>query len=455
MTDHRRKTYHGRERGRRGSGVFVTVLVVLLLVVAGVSACLLIPGVRAGAANAAQRLGIPGNSAEAIIADAQMPPEAETTRFSATESPEDSGVQAITVIRETVAPPETEAPPKYTENDNTKLIVREAGPGDDADITLTFAGDILFDSRYAVMASLLQRSGGTPKIENAFDEAILSQMRGADVFMVNNEFPYSNQGTPLEGKQYTFRADPAYASLLSDMGADIVSLANNHMYDHGEIALLDTLDTLTALDMPHIGAGRNLAEAASPYYFTNGAVKIGIVTATQIERLGNPDTKGATETSAGVFRCMNSENLLKVIGAMQSECDFIIAYLHWGTESTDVTDEWQRKLAVEVIDAGADLIIGDHPHVLQGISVYEGVPIVYSLGNFLFNSGAQDTCLVTASVDPETGVLKSLQVIPARQENCRTKMLNGEEKTRVLTYMRSISKAEIDEEGFVNLSQGQ
>jgi len=501
MTDHRRKTYHGRNRRRGSTGGVLVTAVVLLAAVVLVCVCVLIPGGKDKVSAAAQTFlddvkWVAGSAAESIrnmlpagkdagrqtagLLPGDVSAESvPATRFSATEAAEEDGqMQSITVFKETE--PETEAPPKYTENENTRLIGRESsaqaesaaadtgdasaagtasGTGDasgsQADITLTFAGDILFDSHYAIMASLLQRSGGTPEIENAFSENILEKMRGADIFMVNNEFPYSNRGTPLENKKYTFRADPSYASLLSDMGVDIVSLANNHMYDHGEIALLDTLDTLTALDMPHIGAGRSLAEASAPFYFTNGQVKIGIVTATQIERLGNPDTKGATDTSAGVFRCMNSENLLNVIGTMQNECDFIIAYLHWGTESTEAADEWQKKLAVEVIEAGADLIIGDHPHVLQGISVYEGVPIVYSLGNFLFNSGAQDTCLVTASVDPVTAELISLQFIPARQESCRTKMLTGEEKTRVLTYMRSISRAEIDDEGFVSISQNQ
>ncbi len=326
----------------------------------------------------------------------------------------------------------------------------EAGPAPPEPVTLLFAGDILFDPHYAIMASMLERSPGrVPDITTAFDEATLSVMRGADLFMLNNEFPYTDRGTPTPEKQYTFRASPQYAVLLKDMGADLVALANNHMYDHGEVSLLDTLDTLSGIGLPYVGAGRDLSEAAAPYYYTAGDFSIGLISATQIERMGNPDTKGATETSPGVFRCMNSEKLLGVIREMKEECDFVVAYLHWGTEGTEKVDDWQRKLAKDVAEAGADLIIGDHPHVLQGIDTADGVPVIYSLGNYLFNSKAQDTCLFEAVVDPVTSGLLSLRFLPCRQEGCRTRLLSGAEKQRVIEYMRTLSGVPIDDEGYI------
>ena len=126
---------------------------------------------------------------------------------------------------------------------------------------IVFAGDILFDSHYAIMASLLKRGQG---IEGGISADLLSIMRDADIFMVNNEFPYTNRGMPTAGKKFTFRADPKYASWLFDMGADLVSLANNHAYDYGEVSLTDTLDTLESIGMPYVGAGRNLEEAVRP-----------------------------------------------------------------------------------------------------------------------------------------------------------------------------------------------
>ena len=336
--------------------------------------------------------------------------------------------QVISVMVETTAPPETE-PPKP--------------------VVMRFAGDILFDSRYAVMASLLERTGGKPVAEQAFDEAALSLMRDADIFMVNNEFPYSLRGTPLPEKQYTFRADPAYAALLAEMGADIVSLANNHMFDHGEDALLDTLDTLAALNLPFVGAGRNIEEASAAHTFEREGMKITFLSATQIERLGNPDTRGATETLPGVFRCLNDGLLCEKIKEAKASSDIVVAYVHWGTESTEKVDEHQKKLAKNIAEAGADLIIGDHPHVLQGIDTAGGVPVIYSLGNYLFNSNAQDTCLFRAVLDPASAEILSLEFIPCRQEGCRTKVLTGEEKERVIGYMRTQSGVTIDDEGTV------
>ena len=186
-------------------------------------------------------------------------------------------------------------------------------PGEEGKITLAFAGDILLDDGYSIMARMKSRAGGGSLVDAGFDAAILERMRGADIFMVNNEFTYTNRGAPIEGKSFTFRADPAHASLLPEMGADIVSLANNHSYDYGEISLLDTLDTLEAVGMPYVGAGRNLSEAVRPVYFVSENVKIAFLSSTQIERMDNPSTRGATETSPGVFRTRNVDLLLSEI----------------------------------------------------------------------------------------------------------------------------------------------
>ena len=119
--------------------------------------------------------------------------------------------------------------------------IYEKKSSEDGRVTLCFAGDILFDDEYAVMAKLKSRGGA---IENGISEALISEMRAADIMMINNEFPYTNRGTPTEGKTYTFRADTDTVHYLDDLGVDLVSLANNHCYDFGETGLLDTLDTL-------------------------------------------------------------------------------------------------------------------------------------------------------------------------------------------------------------------
>ena len=315
------------------------------------------------------------------------------------------------------------------------------------EITLTFGGDILFDPNYAIMASMLQRGGD---ITASFDEGLMEIMTGSDVFMLNNEFPYSDRGAPLQEKQFTFRAKPEYVSKLSDIGVDIVGLANNHINDYGTDAMTDTFDILGNAGIPYVGAGRNLSEARAPYYMEVEGVKIAFVAATQIERLSNPDTVAATETTPGVFRCLDPNGFIESIKEAKENADFVVAFVHWGTEGEAKTDWLQDEQAPMFAQAGADLIIGDHPHVLQKIDIIDGVPCIYSLGNYLFNSSSLDTCLVTATIDTQTKTLKSFQFIPAYQSGCRTKKLDGSGKDRVINYMRSLSTdVTIDDEGFV------
>jgi len=273
-------------------------------------------------------------------------------------------------------------------------------------------------------------------------------MRGADIFMVNNEFPYTSRGTPLEGKTFTFRAEPQRAQYLTQMGVDIVSIANNHASDYGEISLLDSLETLEKMEMPYVGAGRNLAEASRPVSFIINDRKIAIVSATQIERNDNPDTKGAKENSPGTFRCWNPEKLLSVVEEAKKENDFVIVYIHWGTENQAETDWAQDEQAVQIAQAGADVIIGAHPHCLQPVGFVGEVPVVYSLGNFWFNSKTLDTAMAQVIISKEDTI--RVKLIPAKQNDCRTSLLSGGEKQRVLQYINSISSTGyLDEEGYL------
>lgn len=311
-------------------------------------------------------------------------------------------------------------------------------------VTITFAGDILFDENYAIMGKV----SGNGEIANGIVPSLLAEMKSADIMMLNNEFPYSDRGAPLEDKKFTFRAKPTTVSFLNDMGVDIVSLANNHAYDYGEAAFLDTMDVLEGAGITYVGAGRNLQEARRPVYYIINNMKIAIVAATQIEKLDNPDTKGATDSSPGVFRCWNGDNLLETIREAKENSDFVIVYLHWGTENETIIDWAQEKQAPEVVEAGADLIIGAHPHCLQKIGVIQGVPVMYSLGNFWFNSKTIDTGMIKITLN-ESG-LQSYQFIPCKQTGSQTMLLQGEEKKRVIDYMQSLSGGvHIDEEGYV------
>ncbi len=324
-------------------------------------------------------------------------------------------------------------------------VVYELTTANEEEITLLFAGDVLLDSEYAVMYEYRRRG---EQIEGVFSSELLDQMHAADLFMINNEFTFTDRGEPLEGKRFTFRAKPEDVSVLHEMGVDIVSLANNHAYDYGEVSLLDTLDTLDGAGIARVGAGRNLKEAMQPVYYVANNYKIAIVSATQMERFQVPDTKGATENGAGVFRCMDEENLIKALGEAKLESDYVILYIHWGTENQEEIDWWQETQSEVYAKAGADLIIGGHPHVLQKLDLVEGVPVVYSLGNFWFNSKTMNTCVMEVVLNGQG--LKSLRFIPCIQTEKTTRLLEGAQGEALLQHMRDISpNVSIDEAGYI------
>lgn len=372
-------------------------------------------------------------------------PEAEDTEAEK-DAAENAGDDAEPAGEE----PEPEPVSRYQEElDDTSYMeennIYTVEPAEPGRVTMTFAGDILFDVNYAIMGSVR----GSDDISQGIMPEVMERMQAADIMMLNNEFAYSDRGTPTEDKQFTFRARPGTAAYLTDLGVDLVSLANNHAYDYGPAALEDTLDTLRETGIPYVGAGRNIDEARKPVYYIVGDMKIAFVSATQIERLDTPDTKEATETSPGVFRCWNGAKLMETIREAAQNSDFVVAYIHWGTENQAELDWAQLKQAPELVAAGADLVIGDHPHCLQPIGVIQGVPVIYSLGNFWFNSKTLDTGMVEVVID-ETGIV-SYQFIPCLQSGCKTTLLQGAEKERVLAYMRGISEGvRIDEDGFVS-----
>lgn len=312
-------------------------------------------------------------------------------------------------------------------------------------VTLGFTGDMLFDDEYAVMASIKQKGG---MIESSIGPELVSLMKSRDIMVINNEFPYTERGTRTPDKTYTFRADYATAGYLNTLGVDAAILANNHVLDFGQVGLEDTLTTLTSVGVVPMGAGRNIEEASRVTYFVANDIKIGIVAATQIERNDRPDTIGATETSGGTFRCWTGDLIYQKIAEAKANSDFVIVCVHWGTEKESQPDYYQTTQGPLLAAAGADLIVGDHPHVLQGFTYFGDTPCIYSLGNFLFNSSTLDTGMLLVNIDKKG--LKSLQFVPALQSKMTTTMAMGKDYSRIINKMRSLSKgAIIDDDGFV------
>lgn len=349
--------------------------------------------------------------------------------------------------------PEEESEEEFIWDDDNKIYSKATASPDR--ITISFAGDICFTEGCSVLNHIKKNDND---FSTSFDEKLLSRMVESDIFMLNNEFPYSTGGSPIPNKDYTFRANPEDAKLLLDVGTDIVSLANNHAFDYGETALNDTFATLRNINMPYVGAGENINEAVKPAYFKMNGKTVAIIAGTQIEGSVNPPhTRAATETLNGVFRCLDTTLIKEVIADAKTKSDFVIVFVHWGTEKTDVVREWQKSAANDFTEAGADLVIGAHSHCLQGIDYVNGAPVFYSLGNYIFNSRTQDTCLVTLTLDTsktDSTSIESLQFVPCIQSGGTTVEASDQDKSRIIKYEQSISyHASLDSEGYVTYSE--
>lgn len=346
--------------------------------------------------------------------------------------------------QETVIETETENTGKSTE-----LVIEtetESEVTGEYDFTLCFAGDISLDEKAVTTAKLDAAEGD---ISKCISPELLAIMQSADIMCLNNEFTYSNNGSPMEGKMYTFRANPERVSVLQEMGVDIVTLANNHVYDYGKQALLDTFDTLEGAEIDYFGAGRNLEEAMEPVYYTLDDKVIAFVGASRAEKYKM--TPQAAETNPGILRCYDTALFLQSIAKAKENADFVIAMVHWGTEYSYDLEEVQLTTGKEYLEAGADVIIGAHSHCLQGMEYYNGKPIIYSLGNYWFNDKTLDSMLVELHFygNDEENYL-DVKMIPAVQTNASVNWVDEAEQQRIYEFMEHISiNIEIDEQGFV------
>lgn len=266
------------------------------------------------------------------------------------------------------------------------------------DITLLFAGDLYLTEQ-------LQEKYSKNGISAAAGSALLSVTKGADIFMLNQEFPFGTTGEAAD-KQYTFRVNPKYVSVLPELGVDIVTLANNHMLDFGRGPLTETLQTLDETGILHVGAGENLAEASALQTIEAGGRTIGFLGAT---RVIPENSWTATSGNSGLFTTYDATKLLTEIREAKQSCDYVVAFVHWGIERNTMPEDYQKSLAYQYIDAGADAVIGAHPHVLQGIEFYNGKPIFYSLGNFIFANRSYETMMAELTL---TGDSVDVRVIP-------------------------------------------
>lgn len=314
----------------------------------------------------------------------------------------------------------------YDNNENVKII------GVDGDINLSFVGDVSLADDWEIMPYYDSRKMG---IYGILGEDVVKVMKNADIMIANNEFTISDRGRRMPNKYYTFRAFPERLSIYEEMGVDIVSLANNHVYDYGEEAFFDMLGHLKEYDIPYVGAGVNRDEATSPYYFIANGYKIAFVAATRAEKyILTPE---ATDDSSGVFRAYDPTLLLKTISEVKKTSDYVIVLMHWGREDSHELEEVQIDTGKMYIDAGADLLVGSHAHVLQGMEFYNGKLISYNLGDFIFNRETKDTGILSININDAGNM--SYEFIPCFQNNFKTTLLSGNDKLRVINDMRNYS----------------
>lgn len=323
----------------------------------------------------------------------------------------------------------------YSGMDNVKII---EGVNDGV---ISFVGDVSLADNFEIMPKYDSRGKG---IYGILSKEVVDIMNSSQIMIPNSEFTVSNRGSTIPGKLYSFRASPERLSIYKEMGVDLVTLANNHVYDFGSEAFSDMLESLKEYDIPYIGAGKNISEAKKPYYFILNGYKIGFVNATRAEK--TILTPEATEESSGVFRCYDPKPLAEVIKATKSNSDYVITLVHWGREDSHELEDVQIETGKLYIDSGSDVIIGTHAHMLQGIEFYKDKPIFYNIGDFIFNSEVKDTGIFQVKLD--NNGLMEYYFIPALQKDEYTSLLSGSEKDRVINNMNKWNiNAYIDSDG--------
>jgi poly-gamma-glutamate synthesis protein (capsule biosynthesis protein) len=234
-------------------------------------------------------------------------------------------------------------------------------------LKIVFAGDVMLDGGPGHVVG----NGGDPFAD------VAKILRDADLAVCNLECAVSEKGEPLV-KSYTFLGKPNSLPLLKKYFS-AVSIANNHAGDYGKEAFADELRLLAEVKLPYFGGGKDIREARRPLVLTSRGRKVALLAYCDFP----PKSFAADEKTPGTAWLVEADVLADIRAAKTAEhADLVIPFLHWGEEMEPAPTEEQRVLARKMIDAGADAVIGSHPHVTQTIDYYRGRPIVYSLGNF-------------------------------------------------------------------------
>lgn len=240
---------------------------------------------------------------------------------------------------------------------------------DGTPVTISFVGDILLDS---APGRTIARG------QDPFDQ-VGPLLHGVDLSIGNLECPVAMGGAAVD-KVFTFRADPSTLPTLR-RHFDAVSVANNHSGDYGPAAFRETLERLRSAQVGFFGGGRDLTEAHAPLLLERHGIRIALLGYDDF----HPRAFEASVDGPGVAWAEDEQMISDVLRARAAGANVVLPFLHWGWENELTPCAHQRALAEKLIDAGADAVVGSHPHVTQGAEMYRGKPIIYSLGNFVFD----------------------------------------------------------------------
>jgi poly-gamma-glutamate synthesis protein (capsule biosynthesis protein) len=255
-------------------------------------------------------------------------------------------------------------------------------------VLLAFAGDVHFEGD--VRATLMSRTG-----------EVLGPMapvlKQADIAVVNLETAVTTRGTPM-AKQYVFRAPPSAFAALRNGGVDVASMANNHGMDFGVEGLRDSLAAARKAHFQLIGIGLDDTQAYRPYRATIRGERVAVIAATQVldDNLISSWTAGPGKP--GLASAKDVPRLLQAVRSARASADTVVVFLHWGEELAGCPTHTQRRLARQLVNAGADIVVGGHAHRLLGGGRLGATFVDYGLGNFAWYSSA-------SGVTAETGVV--------------------------------------------------
>jgi hypothetical protein len=240
-------------------------------------------------------------------------------------------------------------------------------PAGSGDPDLVVGGDVMLGR--TVGAEIERGADPLAGVRTRLDRAITK--------VINLECVLSDKGEAVPGKRYAFRAPLDAMPVLTEARISAVSLANNHAADFGSEALLDSIARLRAGNVSAVGAGATDDLAHAPHFFTTRTGIVGAIIALN-------DIDGQSE---GVFvgSTRNRKGIAAALNEARARASFVLAFVHWGDENTNKVSERQRELARWLIDQGVDAVAGSHPHALQSFDSYHGRPIIYSLGNLVFD----------------------------------------------------------------------